>query len=230
MKWEEKTPPEYKKYDIPVRRVSYMVKSYIVKNQDSKIFFEWAKKQDFIGRGMPESNSFYELFLGEFPNSIAFKDLRGDYNTWTKIGRGSNDLQISVVVTNDSYLKEFTLDCSHSGSVTVKLPCEWIVNQMGLHRKYLDGRFFDKHDNLITITTSIFEDSFPSALLIDKKALIEFLDKNGYAILWTFLGEKQLIGGSLSGKDFAGRLEISGAYTINLKNNIVGNCKSKFKN
>ncbi len=41
---------------------------------------------------------------------------------------------------------------------------------------------------------------------------------------------KQLIGGSLSGKDFAGRLEISGAYTINLKNNIVGNCKSKFKN
>ena len=228
VKWEEKTPPEHKKYDIPVREVWYMIKSYIVKKNDANKFFEWAKEQDFMGRWMPESNSFYETFLGEYPNSVAFEDLRGDYNIWTKLGRGSKDLQIPVVVTDDSYLNEFTLDCSHSGSVSVKLPCKWLVNKMKLHHKYLDGRFYDKQDNLTTITTSIFEESLPSALLIDKKALIDFLDKKGYTIFWTLLGEKQLIGGSHSRDDFVGRLEISGAYTINKKGDVIGESYNKF--
>jgi len=230
VKWEERTPPEYKKYDIPVREVWYMIKSYIVESNDIKKFYEWTKKQNFMGRWMPESNSFYEIFLGEYPNSVASEDLRGDYNIWTKSGRGSKDLQIPVVVTDDSYLNEFTLDCSYNGSISVKLPCKWLVNKMKLHHKYLDGRFYDKKNNLITIATSVFEESFPSALLIDKKALIEFLDKNRYAIFWTLLGEKQLIGRSLSREDFAGRLEISGAYTLKNRGKIIGESHSKFKN
>ncbi len=228
VKWEEKTPPEHKKYDIPVREVWYMIKSYIIKKKDSKNFFTWSKKQDFMGRWMPESNYFYEVFLGEYPNSVAFEDLRSDYNIWTKSKRGSKNLQIPVVVTDDSYLNEFTLDCSYNGSVSVKLPCKWLVNKMKLHHKYLDGRFYDKKDNLITIATGVFEESFPSALLIDKKALIEFLDKNGYVIFWTLLGEKQLIGGSHSREDFVGRLEISGAYTLNKHGKIIGENHSKF--
>jgi len=130
--------------------------------------------------------------LGEYPNSVAFEDLRGDYNIWTKLEKGSNDLPIPVVVTDDSYLNEFTLDCSNSISVSVKLPCKWLVNKMKLHHKHLDGRFYDKQDNLMAITRSIFKKSFPPTLLIDKKALIEFLDKNGYIIFWTLLGEKAI--------------------------------------
>jgi len=230
VKWEEKTPPEYKRYDIPVREVWYIIKSYIVKKNDAKEFYDWAKKQDFMGRWMPESNSFYETFLGEYPNSIAFEDLKGDYNIWTKSGRGNGDLSIPVVVTDDSYLNEFTLDCSHNGSVSVKLPCKWLMNKIGMKHKYLDGRFYDKKGSLIALTTSIFEENFPLSLLIDKKELIDFLNKSGYTIFWTLLGEKQLIGGSLSGKDFVGRLEISGAYTLINKGKIIGENRSKFKN
>jgi len=230
VRWEERTPPEYKKYDIPVREVWYMIKSYIVKKNDAKKFFEWAKKQNFMGRWMPESHAFYETFLGEYPNTLAFEVLRDNYNIWTKSGRGKGDLSIPVVVTDDSYLNEFTLDCSHSGSVSVKLPCKWLVNNMDLHHKHLDGRFFNKQENLITLATSIFEDNFPTALLIDKQAFINFLKKNGYAIYWTLLGEKQLIGGSLSREDFVGRLEISGSYAINMKGKVVGNYYAKFNN
>ncbi|MDD3772674.1 MAG: ATP-binding protein [Weeksellaceae bacterium] len=59
VKWEEMTPPEYKKYDIQVREVLYMIKSYIVEKNDAKKFYEWAKKQNFMGRWMPESHDFY---------------------------------------------------------------------------------------------------------------------------------------------------------------------------
>jgi len=229
VKWEEKTPLEHKRYDIPVRELWYIIKSYIVKKKEAKPFFDWTKKQNFMGRWMPESHDFYEIFLGEYPNSIAFKGLRGDYNIWTKSGRGNEDLQIPVVVTDDSYLNEFTLDCSHSGSVSIKLPCKWLVNKMGLQHKYLDGRFFDKEENLITLTTSVFEENFPSALLIDKQALISFLNKNGYAVFWTLLGEKQSIGGNFSGEDFVGRLEINGAYILDNRN-IIGSYNGFFKN
>lgn len=228
VKWEEKTPPEQEKYDIPVREVWYMLKSYIVKKKDAEEFYNWAKKKVFMGRWMPESHDFYEIFLGEYPNSIAFEDLRGDYNIWTKSGRGNDDLPIPVVVTDDSYLNEFTLDCSHSGSVSVKLPCKWLVNKMGLYHKYLDGRFFDRKDNLITLTTSIFEENFPSVLLIGKQALSDFLKKQGYTIFWTLLGEKQMIGGSHSRDDYVGRLEISGEYRLNNKDKIVGEYYNKF--
>ena len=177
---------------------------------------------------MPESHDFYKIFLGEYPDSVAFKDLRGDYNLWTKSGRVNDALPAPVIVTDDSYLNEFTLDCSHSGSVSVKLLCKWLVNNMELSHNFLDGRFYDKNENIIALATSIFKESFPSALLIDKKALIDFLDKNGYAIFWTLLGEKQLIGGGLSGKDFIGRLEISGTYSLDNKRLIVGKSKNKF--
>ena len=230
VEWEERIPPEYKKYDIPIREAWYMIKSYIVKKKDAKNFFTWSKKQDFMGRWMPESHNFYEIFLGEYPNSLAFEDLRDDFNIWTKSGRGDDDLSIPVVVTDDSYLNEFTLDCSHSESVSVKLPCKWLVNNMDLHHKHLDGRFFNKQANLITFATSIFKDNFPSALLINKQALINFLDERGYAIFWTLLGKKRLIGGSLSRKDFVGRLEISGAYAMNMKGKFVGNYYAKFNN
>ena len=229
IKWEEKTPPEYKKYDIPIREVWNMIKSYIVKKKDAKKFYIWAKKQDFMGRWMPESHVFYEIFLGEHPNSLAFDGIRDDYNVWIKPGWENSELSIAVVVTDDSYLNEFTLDCSHSGSVSVKLPCKWLVNKMNLYHKYLDGRFYDKNENLITICTSIIEENFLSALLIDKQAFFEFLNKNDYVIFWTLLGEKQLIGGSYSREDFVGRLEISGTYTLGDKGKIYGENHSKFK-
>ena len=228
VKWEEQTPPEHKQYDIPVREVWYIIKSYIVKKKNAEKFFDWAKNQESMVRWMPESHSFYEAFLGEYPNSTAFEDLRGDYNIWTKSGRGNEDLQIPVVVTDDSYLNEFALDCSLSGSVSVKLPCKWLVNKMDLRHRHVDGRFFDKNGNLITLATSIFEETLPSALLMDKQALIDFLNKNGYAIFWALLGEKRLIGGSLSREGFVGRLEISGVYTMNKKGKTIGSYYAKF--
>jgi len=229
LKWEEKTPPEYKKYDIPIREIWHTINSYIVRKKDAIKFYTWAKKQDFMGRWMPESNSFYRIFLGEYPNSSIFKDIRDDYNIWIKPGIGNKELSVPVVVTDDSYLNEFTLDCSHRRSISVDLPCKWLVNNMGLYHKNVDGRFYDKNENLITICTSIFEESSPQCLLIDKQAIFDFLNKNKYTIFWILLGEKQLIGGSRYREDFLGRLKISGFYTLDNKGNIYGEKRSKFE-
>lgn len=223
--WQQETPPEVKKYDVPTREVFYILKSYIVKKQDYKKITSWVLKKGY-GNWLPESHDFYECFIGEYPNSYAFNDLRGSYNIWTKSGGDVKEISVPVVVSDDSYLNEFTLDCSHSGSVSVRLPSKWLVNEMRLEHKYLDGRFYDKKGNLIVYTTSVSEEFFPSTLLIDKNALINFLKKNGYAIFWTLLGEKQMIGGD---HQFKGRLDISGVYGIMPGKNLLGKMISKFE-
>ena len=42
-----------------------------------------------VSYSIKDADSFYETFLGEYPNSVAFEDLRGNYKIWTKAGRGS---------------------------------------------------------------------------------------------------------------------------------------------
>ena len=223
--WQQDIPPEYKKYDIPTRELFYILKSFIVKKKDYKKISKWITNKGY-GNWLPESSSFYECFIGEYPNTFAFRKLRGNYNVWVKPDDKSID--VPLVVADDSYLNEFTLDCSREGSVSVMIPSKWIVNKMGLVQKYTDGRFY-KGDNIVSYATSVFQESFPSALLIDKKRLTEFLSKNGYTMFWTLLGEKQFIGGRSSGSDrnYKGRLEIVGVYGL-IGDRVVGSLVSKF--
>ncbi|RLF31438.1 MAG: ATP-binding protein, partial [Thermoplasmata archaeon] len=196
IKWEEETPPEYEKYEISIRELWYWVKSYIVKKEDLDKIFKWSKKQNFWGRWMPESHEFYEVFLGEYPSSVAFENLRNNYNIWIDEIWGENrSLPSPIVVTDDIYLNEFIYDCSHDGTVTVKLPCKWLVNKLKIKQKYVDGRWFNDKGGLVCLPTKIFEENFLSALLIKKNFLCEFLKENNYGIFWILLGEKRLIGG-----------------------------------
>ena len=99
---------------------------------------------------------------------------------------------------------------------------------MRLCHKYLDGRFFNKDENLITLTTNIIEENYPLALLICEQDLINFLNKNKYAIFWTLLGEKQLIEGSLS--RIMQRLTLAHTWYFNKKYGYVGHAwQGRFK-
>ncbi|WP_271628817.1 AVAST type 2 anti-phage system protein Avs2 [Caldicellulosiruptor sp. DIB 104C] len=228
IKWEEETPPEYKKYEIPIRELWYMIKSYIVRKKDLAKILEWTKKQNFWGRWMPESHAFNEIFLGEFPNSLAFEDLRGDYNIWTNEGN-KGSLPVPVVVTDDVYLNEFIYDCSYEEAISIELPCKWLVDKLQIRHKYLDGRWFNENGEVVILPTAIFDRQYPiSALLIRKEFLIEFIEKSEYAIFWTLIGEKNLIGGGLNHWDYKGHMVINGVYTID-RSQIVGNFTAKFE-
>jgi len=47
-------------------------------------------------------------------------------------------------------------------------------------------------------------------------------------LFWTVLGEKRILGGSLSPDDYKGHLEINGAYILK-DNSIVGEIRTEFK-
>jgi len=228
--WQQDTPPDKEKYDYPTRELFYILKSFIVKKSDVKAITSWVLSKGY-GNWLPESHSWYETFIGEFPNSTSFEDMRGDHNIWTKAHERGEDVNNTlVVVSDDDYLNEFTLDCSRDEAISIMLPSKFLVNKMKLKHPELDGRFRDKNGNLVMYATSVSEENKPSALVADKKSLLEFLEKNGYAIFWTIQGEKQFIGGSRSGTEkYKGRLDISGAYYFDSGRRLKGSIKAVFE-
>lgn len=229
--WQDETPPEQEKYHIPTRTLWYMVKSYIVKRKDLKKVFTWARKQNFMGRWMPESNEFYNIFLGEYPWARAFLYHYIPYfhhDGWTDNARGKK-IPAKILVTDDGYLSSgSSIDYSTDEAIRVKLPAKWIVDKMRLKQNFIDGRFFNKNDELVTFDPNVFNNTLPRILLIKKKNLCDFLDRKGYAIFWKLLGEKNMIGSGVIGRPL-GWLEINGAYILNNRLKLIGSIKCNFK-
>jgi len=201
--WEQKIPPEQEKYRHPTRRLWYMIKSYLVSKKEAADVHDWSKNQHFIGRWMPESHEFYNIFLGEYPNSPAFLFHYIPYyhhDGWTN---GSNDNRIpgKILVTDDQYQSSgSSIDCSTDETINVKLAAKFIIDKMKLAQKRVDGRFYDHKGNLVAFDPVVFGVDAPRCLLFRKDKLLEFLKKYNLDIFWTVLGEKNLIGGGGMGQ------------------------------
>jgi hypothetical protein len=231
VEWREETPPELEKYSIPTRSLWYMIKSYLVQAVDKDKVLRWAKRQHFMGRWMPESHEFYQVYLGEHswaPASLYHYKTYYDHDGWTD-GTRDNKIPAKVLVTDDLYLSsQPSIDCSTNKTISVKLPTKFIVDKMNITQKYIDGRFFDRRNELVAFDPSVFDEEAPRYVLIRKDKLNDFLKRKGYAIFWTLLGEKNIIGGDLIGQPL-GWLEIDGVYFLNGQKNVMGVKRSRFK-
>ena len=238
VEWQEEAPPEQEKYKLPRRTLWYMVKSYLVRAIDKDKVFKWANRQHFMGRWMPESHEFYDVYLGEYTWPRAFLYHNVPYychDGWTDKAENKK-IPAKILVTDDQYSSSgSSRDCSTNEAIGVKLPAKFIVDEMELTQDYVDGRFFDKfdkednkEDNLVAFDPGVFDDNAPNCVLIRKDKLCGFLKQKGYALLWILLGEKNMIGGGIIGQPL-GRLEIDGAYILNEKDQIVGIKRSSFK-
>jgi len=208
-RWEKPTPPEEERFKIPRRKIWYMLKSYFVKKSDMDELFDWAKEQSFAGRWMPESHSVTGVFLGEFFWAPAIEH---DHQGWTR--GGDNRIPREVMVATDQYMwAHGGRDCSTKDTISVYLPAMWLTDRMGLRWNGVEGNFFDDKGNLVAVDPSIGA-SGPGALLINRDALISFLNDNDYDVFWTILGEKAIIGGGIPWPALIGWLQISGAYRI----------------
>jgi hypothetical protein len=120
----------------------------------------------------------------------------------------------NILATTEAYVWEPGFDCSIEDlSVNIYLPCDWLAELMNLRWSGTEGHYQDSAGSLVALDPSV-KASGPGGLLMRKDDLVRFLDENGYAVLWTLLGEKNILGDHASWEDWPGRLTISGAYTL----------------
>jgi hypothetical protein len=206
------------------RHMWYQIRSYFVKKSDMNKLYEWVRKQDFMGRWMPESNQLTDVFLGEFFWAPSFRYYRNDADGWT---RGDNDvIPKQVLVSTDQYLREYeTYDCSIDESIDLYLPSKFLVDQLDLRWNGVDGKFFDEHSNLVVFDPSV-EFPGPAALLVNRDSITKFLSESEFDIIWTILGQKVIIG-QIRDADYKGALQFSGAYRMQ-NNRVRGALKPRY--
>lgn len=214
-KLQQSTPPEEERSGVPRREIWYMLKSYLVERAHIEEVVRWAKGQDFTGRWMPESLDLHDVFLGELFWSPAYRHRHSahyGYEGWTR-GRGAAVPQ-HILSTAEEYAWEPGFDSSIEDlTMRVYLPCDWLAKRMDLRWSGAEGRYRDPEGVVVSLDPST-QAPGPGALLIRRRNFLDFLDDSGYAVLWTLLGEKNILGGRTSRGDWKGRLQISGAYTV----------------
>ena len=221
--------PEPKKigeeiWNQPRKELRCQIRSYIVKDDEYNSFKDWAVKQEFMGRRMPESGDRYEMFSREYYWSPAQSYFMTE---WTEVqDNGSGKYIAEVNVTAQGFLWEEEYDRSKEDAIRFLKPSKLIYEGMNLKHSQKEGEFLNISNEIQCFATNVYHDS-ASYLLIKKVPFLKFLQDNNLNIVWTVLGEKGIISGQWLGTDDLGRLEINGAYYFDKNGEIMGNLNTK---
>lgn len=213
-RWEEPTPPKEEWLDRSHRMLWYQINAYIVRCEDADSFCAWAQRQEFWGRWMPEPDDFTNIFLGELYWSPSyherFVDQRGQ-QAFTS-GSSSHPLPVSVVVPSMIYCGVSTSrDCSIEEPEYCHVPSPWLAE--ALHLRWT-GNAADFVDGTGAIVARDPSAVMPGArgLLVNEPRMHAFLDQEGYEIVWTVLGCKEIIGERSA---IPAELHLNGVYRYN---------------
>ncbi|HAZ12953.1 MAG: hypothetical protein A2X86_09195 [Bdellovibrionales bacterium GWA2_49_15] len=206
--WYEPLSPELERYQTPQKRIWFMLKSYIMKKSDVNKFIRWGEKQDFMGSWMPESHAVHNVFWGEHFWAPAYEYINQPYYNrpgWSEGSRGR--VPVAILSTCEQYMRESSgYDRSIDETVHFNILNSWIAKQLALEHFSEESKLYNKNGELYAFDPSVFN-SGSASLLADAK-ILEDLDSIGYGIVWTWLGEKDIL--SNEGRKWEGRLEISG--------------------
>ena len=168
-----------------------------------------------MGRWMPEGSDRYQLFNREFYWSEAFQFFKSDYyggSDWTSVSdQGSSAKIADVSITSVNYLWEEKFDKSKVETLSFLKPSNLIFEKMGLTNGEIEGSFEDQNGTIVCFAVEAINAS-KAHLLVKKEPFLTMLSENGFEIVWTLLGEKGVIGGSLTSNHHYGRQEFSGAF------------------
>ena len=217
------------KWDQPHKELWYQIRSYLVKDDEFNLFKDWAIEQEFMGHWMPKSVNKYEMFSREYYWSPAHDYFITEYyegTEWTAVhDKKSGKYLAEVNVTAQDFLWEEEFDKSKEETINFLKPSTTIYKGMDLKYSQREGEFIDNSEVVQCFASNVHHDS-KSYLLIRKQSFLKFLDENQLKIVWTILGEKQVIGWRSFGADYLGRLEISGTYYLD-NSNLIGTLRTK---
>ncbi len=213
LNWQQSVPPHLETTDVERRDLWYMFTGYLIHQEDTQPFMEWAEQVDLSGHWMVDPPEINGMFLGEHAWSPAARYFEQPYfgaYGWTELGRGC---PVEIRFATVDYIHESGgFDCSLDETCRLRLPVRDLLGGLNLRWNGHGAEFVDAQGRVVVFDPTAFEEG-PSALLVRKVSLMEFLAANGYTICWAVRGEKRVIGPGFS-PDYHVSLRLTGAYAL----------------
>lgn len=199
----------------PYKEVWYLIRSYFVKpNQIDSIKDKVAN--GFHASQFDEAKSLSNVFTREFysaPSYLYFTDPEDENGDWISIHHDKTGKYIGHLLrTTEKYYWEEEYDCSKEDVIGFSKPAKILWNGLSLNYSSKEGELVDSNNELICFDPSVNHKS-SRGLLVRKSAIDKFLAKEDLTLMWTVVGEKQVNSRSWKGKDYPGRMNMSGIYT-----------------
>lgn len=205
-------------YSSSYQRMWYMVKAYLVKDEDFDLIVSNLKNKDFMGRWMPEPiNRYSGIFNLEYYWSPLLEVYENEYygnSGWQNIyERRTNSERNSlgeVYVCSESHISEGIKN--RDLRYNISAPAKLLFEALNLKNGKFSGSWVNKHDELIMFDASLYGNKSGNNLIVKKDTLEELQKSTGCRVIWTILSEKIAMYGST--KSTKKRLNISGIYYL----------------
>ena len=127
-------------------------------------------------------------------------------------------LLAKVMRSSSRFLWEEQYDASQKEATSFDIPCGFLIEELELEQRNCDGTYYDKSGEIVAFYSKD-SDKFdsPHKLLIRKKHLDIFLEKNELSIFWVCFGEKRFIFQYMRGQEWSqwsGLLEFKGSDVV----------------
>ena len=209
----EPEPPGEDRFRGVTRLWQLYINAYLVKKQDERKLWAWAKKQDFQGGWMPDGYTFDEAMWGEVPwaNAFVYNDADRGQTEWTREAHGVEKMPVPILPPVNTWQHGGgDYDCSmDEAGGRLSIPCCTLIETMKL-RAGRDGEWLDESGKLVAFDPTARETG-PGTLLIHCETFEAFLEAEGLALFWTVQGEKQIMVGM---SHFPKMLELNAALRL----------------
>ncbi|WAF71043.1 hypothetical protein NRK99_13590 [Aeromonas dhakensis] len=192
------------------KQIWYQIRSYLVKEVEYENLKSWLETQDFMGRWLPESSENYSVFSKEHYWSPAYRDKVADNEElrWQSIKKNKADYSDGEIIAEVlPTAEEHRWDDKNGTSFLA--PRSEMFEGMSLSSSEIPSCWFDNNGQLACFDPHVFGEE-RSELIVNRSLLENFLNNNNLKILWTVLGEKQVLG-STSKNNW---IDISGVYYL----------------
>jgi len=228
--WTEAKELGDKQYQNPQRDIWIQINCYIVKNETYDEIVNYLGDKDFIGRWLSEPNDNYHLYNREYYWSDAYHFYKNPYycgDDWTEIdeygkGEGRN---LEVLLPSSKYITERRGDSVNDGhSASWYKPCLDLFKSLDMRYGKENSVLYDANGEIICFDSNelLSEDI---GFFINKELFYKYLEEHNYKAFWTILAEKRIITGRYNEREKYRQPRISGLFTTDKNNNLVGNIK-----
>jgi Effector-associated domain 10 len=184
--WDSRTGNDSEE-QYPYRICKMNIRSYLVQRADYEKFWEWVCQQNSSG-WLTEGHRLLDGFLGEYPWGIPFTQYFEQYGSAPD---QHSEVPYPVIPTVNSINFESGFDAYQDENFNILVPATVFFESDNLRWNSISG--YKSDSGLLLFDHPSTLESGPSALLVNKEYLNEFLKENNLVMIWTVFARQYCV-------------------------------------